>query len=185
MNQRNINRQIRYVLRCAMEHNGKAYFNPYMYKLGFTDNIPIPRAFNQELCKYGELHYDGYVEDWVYYEYDNWDYFEIDERGLNYMKQFEISGLGKILRTIASILLSIIQYVCILEWWISYFLNCILKLLSTIFFPIALLSFVWCPLDVLSSYCWILIDMLKHMMWDRLFSMEESSKRWFERMPEL
>ena len=58
MEQEKLDRAIRYVLRYAIEHNGKAYFNPCMYYLGFADNIQPPKSFDDELNKYGEIHYD-------------------------------------------------------------------------------------------------------------------------------
>ena len=51
MEQEKLDRAIRYVLRYAIEHNGKAYFNPCMSYLGFADNIQPPKSFDDELNK--------------------------------------------------------------------------------------------------------------------------------------
>lgn len=185
MEGKSLDRAIRYVLRYAIEHNGKAYYNPCMYYLGFADNIPPSENFNNELRKYGSLHYSGYVDGYEYYDYDAWDYFQIDERGEKYIKDLEPAGLGKIVRMLLTVSLSILQIPFVLEGWISYFLNSIIKFLSAIFFPIALVSFVWWPLDMLCGFCWMLCDWLKHIIWDRGFKWGASSKRWVNHFPEL
>lgn len=58
------------------------------------------------------------------------------------------------MKTILVLLLSIIQIPCIIEGWISYFLNCIVKMLASIIFLLAIVSFIWWPLDLLSGICW-------------------------------
>ena len=63
--------------------------------------------------------------------------------GEKYIKDLEPAGLGKIVRMLLTVSLSILQIPFILEGWISYFLNSIIKFLSAIFFPIALVSFAW------------------------------------------
>ncbi len=50
--------------------------------------------------------------------------------------------------------LSIIQLVCYVEGWISFFLNCIVKFLSRILFLFSIISFVWWPLDMLCGFLW-------------------------------
>ena len=52
------------------------------------------------------------------------------------------------MKTIIILLLSIIQLPCIIEGWISYFLNCIVKMLSSIMFFTAIVSLIWWPLDM-------------------------------------
>ena len=183
MEQEKLDRAIRYVLRYAIEHGGKAYYNPCMYHLGFADNIPPSEAFNRELRKYGGLHYGEYAEE---YDYDDaWDYFQIDERGGKYMEKVEPSGLGKIIRGLFTMCLSILQIPFVLEGWISYILNCVIKFLAKIFFPIAFVSFIWWPLDMLCSFSWMLCDWLKHVIWDKGFTWEASSRRWLSRFPKL
>lgn len=82
MEQKKIDQAVRYVLRYAKDHNGVVSYNPCMYNLGCADNIPPIEDFNNELRKYGDLHYDEYImEEYGYCAYNTWDYFQIDERG--------------------------------------------------------------------------------------------------------
>lgn len=89
------------------------------------------------------------------------------------------------IRILLTICLSIVQLPFLIEGWISYFLHCILKFLSAIFFPIALVSFIWWPLDMLCGGCWMACDMLKHMIWNKSIKWEVSARRWVEHFPEL
>jgi len=59
------------------------------------------------------------------------------------------------------LLLSIIQFPCVIEGWISYFLNCIIKMLSSIIFLFAIVSFVWWPLDMLCGILWVGCECVK------------------------
>lgn len=187
MKQKDLERGVRYVLRYALEHNGAAGYNPCMYHLGFADNIPPSEDFNNELRKYGSLRYDDMDDGYYSYAhiYGTWSYFQIDERGKKYMDEIEPSIFFKIIRMILTIVLSIIQIVFVIEGWISYILNSIIKLLSVIFFPIALISFLWWPLDMLCGICWMTCDWLKRIMWDKGFKWEASSRRWLNHFPEL
>lgn len=65
------------------------------------------------------------------------------------------------MKIIIVLLLSIIQLPCVVEGWISYFLNCIVKMLSNIIFLLAIVSFVWWPLDMLCGVCWASCECLK------------------------
>lgn len=188
MGQKNIESAVRYVLRYALEHNGIASYNPCMYYLGFADNIPPSEAFNNELRKYGSLKYSGYIDIDEYcnnHSLGTWSCFQIDERGRKYMEETEPSQLSKIVRTILSICLTVIQLSFVMEGWISYFLNGIIKFLSAIFSPIAFISFIWWPLDMLCGICWICCDWLKHKIWNKRFRFEASSQRWLNHFPKL
>ena len=57
------------------------------------------------------------------------------------------------MRTILIILFSIIQIPCVLEGWLSYILNCLIKMLSRIIFLLAIVSFIWWPLDMFWASC--------------------------------
>lgn len=59
------------------------------------------------------------------------------------------------------LLLSIIQIPCIIEGWLSYILNCIIKMLARITFLLAIVSLVWWPLDMLCGICWAYCECLK------------------------
>lgn len=65
------------------------------------------------------------------------------------------------MKIILVLLLSVIQIPFIIEGWISYFLNCIVKMLSNIIFLLAIVSFVWWPLDMLSGICWSCCEYVK------------------------
>ncbi|MBQ4520081.1 MAG: hypothetical protein II999_05680 [Bacteroidaceae bacterium] len=187
-----LERAITYILRYAIAEGGRAYYNPCMYNLGFADNIPPSDEFNRELCKFGRVHYERYFDyemDEFYYD-DAWDYFEINENGRNFIVQKERKmngplGLFKILRYISSAIFTIIQFVCVIEGWISYFLNLILKSISSILFFLSIISFVWWPLDMLCAFIWMGCDYIKHKIWDKGFKWEASSKRWINHFPEL
>lgn len=75
------------VLRRAILKGGKIGYNPDMYDYGFADNKPPSKEFNNELRKYGTLHYSygGSV-----FGYDTiWSSFTIDERGRQYIKELD------------------------------------------------------------------------------------------------
>lgn len=65
------------------------------------------------------------------------------------------------MKTIIVLLLSIIQIPCFIEGWISYFLNSIVKLLSSLIFFLAIISFVWWPLDMLCGSLWAGCEYIK------------------------
>ena len=182
---------ITYILRYAIAKGGKAYYNPCMYHLGFADNIPPSEEFNRELCKFGKVHYDGYIDEVCNYSYyDSWTYFEINEFGRKYIAEKDKTlngpfGILKLFRYSASIILSLIQFVCVIEGWISYFLNRILKAISSILFIVAILSFAWWPLDMLCGAIWSGCDYLKHKIWNKSFLWEASVKRWVNHIPQL
>ena len=188
MEQIKYEKAIRYVLRYAINHDGIASYNPCMYDLGFADNIPPSEDFNRELKKFGRLQYGRNLEEDEYYGnygYDIWNYFQIDERGKKYIKEFEPSRFAKTLAIPFMIVLSILQIPFVIEGWISFFLNCIIKILAAIFFPIALISFIWWPLDMLCGFCWMLCDWIKRKLWDKNHKWEYSARRWVNIFPEL
>jgi hypothetical protein len=94
-------------------------------------------------------------------------------------------SIGDWIKVIFSLILSLIQYIFILEAWLSYILNSILKFLSAFFFPIALLSFLWWPLDMLCGVCWMTLDWIKYLMFNVEFTWKESAFRWTSHFPNL
>ena len=185
LDQKNLDRAIRFVLHYAIEHNGEASYNPCMYYLGFADNIPPSEEFNNELKKFGSLKYSWDADGYDYLDNHTWSCFRIDERGRRYLKELEPSGLGKMIMRIFTLCLSIIQLPFVIEGWISYLLNCIVKAISRIFFPIVLISFIWWPIDLICGLCWMGCDWLKHIIWNKNFKWEASSRRWAKLFPEL
>lgn len=186
MNSTKFKKAIHYVLRYAIEHNGKAHYS-CMYHLGCADNIPPSEEFNRKLQKFGSLEYNIDIDEYKYtiYPGNTWSYFQIDERGRKYIAEIEPSGISKTIRMALTICLSIIQIPFIIEGWGSYILNSILKFLSTIFFLLALISFIWWPLDMLCGICWMCCDWLKHKIWNREFTWNASAHRWTNHFPEL
>ena len=85
----------------------------------------------------------------------------------------------------AYIVLSLIQLVCVIEGWISYFLNFILKGISSILFFVAFISLIWWPLDMLCGLIWSSCDYLKHLIWNKGFTWEASVRRWINHFPQL
>lgn len=185
-----IENAITYVLRCAISEGGRAYY-PCMYNLGCADNIPPSDEFNQTLRQFGYLHYEEDIDDWGELNlHATWSYFEINENGRKFIAEKDkiINGpfnIIKLFRYIFSLILSLIQLVCVIEGWISYFLNLILKGISSILFILAILSFVWWPLDMLCGLIWSGCDYLKHRIWNKGFIWEASIRRWVEHFPKL
>lgn len=71
------------------------------------------------------------------------------------------------MRMLLILILSLIQLPCVIEGWISYFLNCIVKLISDIIFLLAIISFVWWPLDMLCGVLWAGCECLKQKLFSR------------------
>ena len=57
------------------------------------------------------------------------------------------------MKIILILFLFIIQIPCVIEGWLSHILNCIVKMLAKIVFLLAIVSFIWWPLDVLCGVC--------------------------------
>ena len=94
-------------------------------------------------------------------------------------------GILKLLRYSASFVLSLLQLICVIEGWISYFLNFILKGISSILFFVAFISLIWWPLDMLCGLIWSSCDYLKHLIWNKGFTWEASVRRWINHFPQL
>lgn len=61
-------------------------------------------------------------------------------------------------------ILCLIQLLCVIEGWISYFLNCIVKALSDIIFLLGIISLIWWPLDMLCGLLWAGCEYLKQKL---------------------
>lgn len=71
------------------------------------------------------------------------------------------------MRILLILILSLIQFPCVIEGWISYFLNCIIKLIYSIIFLLAMISFIWWPLDMLCGTLWAGCECLKQKVFSR------------------
>ena len=174
---------IDYILRCAIKEGGHAGYNPYMYDLGFADNIGPSEEFNNELKKYGTIY--GIKS------YDTvWSFFEINEKGRQYIALKEqaykktVSSF-KWLRYIATFLLSIIQLPFVIEGWISYLLNSILKAVASCCIVMGLISLIWWPIDMISMLIWSSCDYLKFIIWKKNNTFVKSMKRFATIYPQL
>lgn len=79
-----LNKKIEMALRIAISHGGTLSYNPDMYILGFADNIAPSSDFNNELKKYGTIHYDYSMgmDGIEYYSHDGvWSSFTINNHG--------------------------------------------------------------------------------------------------------
>lgn len=70
------------------------------------------------------------------------------------------------MKLVLIIFLSIIQVPFVVEGWISYIFNCIIKMLSRIVFLFIVISFIWWPLDMLCGICWASCEYLKLKLQD-------------------
>lgn len=89
------------------------------------------------------------------------------------------------MKTILVLLLSIVQVPCIIEGWISYFLNCIVKMLANIIFLLAIISFIWWPLDMLSGICWSCCEYLKLKLRGIDIEFREALNLYMQHYPQL
>lgn len=182
---------IEYILRYAVEHGDRAGYNPCAYYIGFDDaNVPS-EDFNRELKKYGVLEYSDFGCDFGYSTYNSgWSCFVISEYGKQYIAEKDKSmngpfNLFKVIRIITTLILSVIQIPFLLEGWISYLLNLVVKFLSNIIFVISLVSFVWWPIDMLSLLGWVMCDYIKYKIWGRTFLFKASTERYMNHYPQL
>ena len=182
---------IEYILRYALEHEGRAGYNPCAYYIGFDDSNMPSEGFNKELQKYGRLEYIDFGCDFGYSTYDRgWSCFEISEYGKQYIAEKDKNTNGpfnlfKGSKIIATLILSIIQIPFLIEGWISYLLNLVVKFLSKIIFIISLVSFVWWPIDMLSLLGWIICDYVKYKIWGKVFLFKASTERYISHYPQL
>lgn len=89
------------------------------------------------------------------------------------------------MNTLLIIILSIIQLPFLLEGWISFFLNSIIKALSKILFIIAIISFVWWPIDMLSGICWTVCECAKFKLAGKDLSFQEGLVLYMRNYPQL
>ena len=72
------------------------------------------------------------------------------------------------MRILLILILSLIQLPCVIEGWISYFLNCIVKLISDIIFLLAIISIRRWPLDMLCGALWAGCECLKQKLFHEI-----------------
>lgn len=175
---RKMNRSVRHILRYAQDSGGKVCYETCMYSLGFTDTVLPPTRLNEELSKFGRLHY---AED-ASVKHKAWHYFEINEEGRRYLSETEPKGFAKVWRTMLSAFLSCIQMIPLAEGWISYVLG---SILASLFTPLSFLALLWYPIDILFKAVWMVCDYLKHQLWSLYFTWSASSHRWERHFPVL
>lgn len=78
------------------------------------------------------------------------------------------------MKIVLILILNLIQLPCIIEGWISYFLNCIVKMLSNIIFLLAVVSFIWWPLDMLCGLLWAGCECLKQKILSRTIKFSDA-----------
>lgn len=83
------------------------------------------------------------------------------------------------------ILLPIIQIPCAIEGWLSYILNCIVKMLAKIVFLLAIVSFVWWPVDMLCGICWAGCEWLKWKLQGKALSFSEALVLYMQHYPQV
>lgn len=172
-----------YILRCAIKEGGHAWYNPYMYDLGCADNIGPSEEFNNELRKYGTIH--GMEP------YDTvWSYFEINDYGRQYIASKEQAYKDSVssfkwLRNLVTFLLSVIQLPCVIEGWISYFLNSIIKAIASCCLVLGLVSLLWWPIDMIFMLIWSSCDYLKYAIWKKKNTFAKSMNRFANIYPQL
>lgn len=89
------------------------------------------------------------------------------------------------MRTILIILLSIIQIPCILEGWLSYVLNYLIKMLARIIFLLAIVSFIWWPLDMFCGICWASCEYIKLKLQDVDIDFSRALALYMQHYPQL
>ena len=166
-----------HILRCAIEHNGKVYYDKCMRDLNLTGKSNRAEDLNIELRKFGSLHYEYSTSK----QHNAWEYFEINDYGRKYVEQFEYKGISKIIRQVVSFMLTLIQFVALTEGWISYLLG---SITASLFTPLSYFSLLWYPIDVLFRYMWMLCDCLKLNLWSKYFTWKDSYKRWNNYFPD-
>lgn len=95
------------------------------------------------------------------------------------------------IKTILISILSFLQLPFLIEGWLSFSLNLLIKLLLQFnsFFNIILLfgviSFIWWPLDMLSAVCWGACEYAKAKLEKRNISFSEALASYIAQYPKL
>ena len=164
---------INYILRYAATCDGKAYYNPCMYSLGFNNHTVPSEQLNDSLRKFGSICYDDSESNKA------WTYFEINEKGRNYIEASRPKGLSGGMIRFASLILTIIQLIPLGAGWTAYALSN----LGVIWEPLFILFLIWWPVYIVFKYIWVACDCLKNMMSGRYYSRKDSSEQWERHFP--
>lgn len=89
------------------------------------------------------------------------------------------------MKIILILLLSIVQIPCVIEGWLSHILNCIVKVLTKIVFLLAIVSFIWWPLDMLCGVCWAGCECLKWKLQGKLLPFPEALVLYMQHYPQV
>ena len=88
-------------------------------------------------------------------------------------------------KKLCNIILSDIQLPCVLEGWISYVLNSIVKAIASGCLIFGIVSLVWWPIDMISMLLWSSCDYLKFMIWKKRNTFVKSMNRYADIFPQL
>ena len=110
-------------------------------------------------------------------------YFEINDYGRQYIASKEQTYKDSVssckwLRSVETSLLSIIQLPCVLEGWISYFLNSMIKAFASCCLVLGLVSLLWWSIDMISVLIWFVCDYLKFAIWRKSNTFVKSMNRF-------
>ncbi|CAK7035740.1 MAG: hypothetical protein PARBB_01883 [Parabacteroides distasonis] len=97
------------------------------------------------------------------------------------------------MKTTLIIILTLVQFPFIVEGWISFLLNLLIKFLLqhdflfffNFLFLGGLISFVWWPLDMLSGACWALCECIKAKLVNVHLSFSEAMVAYVNQYPKI
>ena len=98
----------------------------------------------------------------------------------NIMVEVESGGVSKGVKTIGTWILRVIQFFPLVEGWISYLLG---SIVASLFIPLAQISLLWYPVDMLFKAIWVGCEVLKQKIWGRDSTWSASSRRWENQFP--
>lgn len=81
--------------------------------------------------------------------------------------------------------LNLIQVICVIEGWLSYFLHYIFKQISKVIFILAIVTFVWWPLDLLCGVLWAGCECLRRRLASQKITFSEALMLWTNFFPTL
>lgn len=82
------------------------------------------------------------------------------------------------MRKLMIIVLWIIQLPCVIEGWLSSIMNNIVSGFGACCFPLAFISLVWWPLDMLCALLWAACEWLKNRLLEQQIGFNEAIKAY-------
>lgn len=97
------------------------------------------------------------------------------------------------MKTTLIIILTLVQFLFVIEGWISFLLNLLIKFLLqhdflfffNFLFLGGLISLVWWPLDLLSAACWALCECIKAALVNIHLSFSEAWIAYIDQYPKI